>query len=446
MTASPRSIPPRAPGTRLKAWFMGRVASAEAERRRQRRGRRRRRGEGPRIEYFHQLDDPFSFLAVQRLDALAAAWDVAIVPHLVPPPTGAWLGDVERQPRWALADARDVAPFFGVEPPGPVRPGAEACLAAAARLAQAPPSRFAQQALELGRGLWNGAVLPTPSPAERADAEGALARGAARRDRLGHYAGALFHFDGEGYGGLDRLPHLEERLAREGFARGGAGAPVVPTPTPEPLAGRDASQVTLEVFPSLRSPYTAVSFRRALDLADRTGVHLWLRPVMPMMMRGVPAPRRKQLHILSDAAREGRRHGVAIGRPVDPFGEPVRRALSLWSWVDEAGRGAEFLAAYLDAAWLEGLDVTRDEGLLEVVRRAGLDPAEAEPRIGTDASDAVLAENLEAMLGAGLWGVPSFRVSDGDAPPLACWGQDRLWRIETEIARRARALHGEEST
>jgi 2-hydroxychromene-2-carboxylate isomerase len=130
---------------------------------------------------------------------------------------------------------------------------------------------------------------------------------------------------------------------------------------------------------------------------------------------------------------------------VDPFGEPVRRALSLWSWVHETGRGAEFLAEYLDAAWLEGLDVTGDAGLLEVVRRAGLEPSEAAPRIGSDASAAVLRENVEAMLAAGLWGVPSFRVSGGDAPPLACWGQDRLWRIETEIARRARAVHGEES-
>jgi 2-hydroxychromene-2-carboxylate isomerase len=426
---------------------MGRLASAEAERRRQRRGRLRRRlrGEGPRIEYFHQLDDPFSFLAVQRLDALAAAWDVELAAHLVPPATGAWLGDAERHPRWALTDARDVAPFFGVEAPGAAPPDPDACLVAAARLAQAPPSRFGALALELGRELWRGGGLPAPSPAQRADGEAALARGAARRERLGHYAGAMFFFDGDWYWGLDRLPHLEDRLAREGLGRSGARAPVVPTPTPEPLPGRDAANVTLELFPSLRSPYTAVSFRRALELAARSGVRLWLRPVMPMMMRGVPAPRRKQFYILSDAAREGRRHGVTIGRPVDPFGEPVRRALSLWSWVHETGRGAEFLAEYLDAAWLEGLDVTGDAGLLEVVRRAGLEPSEAAPRIGSDASDAVLRENVEAMLAAGLWGVPSFRVSGGDAPPLACWGQDRLWRIETEIARRARAGYGEES-
>jgi 2-hydroxychromene-2-carboxylate isomerase len=52
--------------------------------------------------------------------------------------------------------------------------------------------------------------------------------------------------------------------------------------------------------------------------------------------------------------------------------------------------------------------------------------------------DAVLDDNLQAMLTAGLWGVPSFRVTGGrDEAAFACWGQDRIWRIEAEIARRA---------
>ena len=52
----------------------------------------------------------------------------------------------------------------------------------------------------------------------------------------------------------------------------------------------DTSHVLLEYFPSLRSPYTAISFRRTMDMVKRTGVQLQIKPVMPMMMRGVPAP------------------------------------------------------------------------------------------------------------------------------------------------------------
>ncbi|MDZ7827642.1 MAG: DsbA family protein [Gammaproteobacteria bacterium] len=265
----------------------------------------------------------------------------------------------------------------------------------------------------------------------------ALEAGARLRRRLGHYGGAMFHYDGDWYWGVDRLPLLEDRLRAEGLLREPGLPRVAPSPGLPSLAGRDASAVTLEVFPSLRSPYTAVSFPDVLELIERTGARARMRPVMPMMMRGVPAPRVKQLWILRDAAREGRRRGVAMERLVDPFGEPVRRALSLWVPLHEAGHGTAFLDAYLHAAWIEGLDVTRDAGLLEVVRRSGADPERLAPLIGSDASAATLQDNLDAMLEADLWGVPAFRVSGGGFPALAFWGQDRLWRVEAEIVRRA---------
>ncbi|MEE4360635.1 MAG: DsbA family protein [Pseudomonadales bacterium] len=444
MSTSRGSLPPNALRTRLKARVMGGIASAGAEARRQRRARlgRRLRRAPPAVRYFHQVDDPYSHLAVQRLDALAATYAVQVEPWLVPAPAPAFLGDADRHPAWALADARDIAPFHGVEGPGDAgggRPDPAAVFALAAALATRPPADFAAAALDGGRTLWRGAPAPTPSASAAAQAERSLREGARQRARLGHYAGAMFEFDGDWYWGLDRLPLLEARLRAEGFLRDPGAPLVVPRPQPDALGDRDARAVRVELFPSLRSPYTAVSFPAVQDLMMRTAVAAVLRPVMPMMMRGVAAPRAKQLYILRDAAREGRRLGVAIGpRPVDPFGEPVRRALSLWKPMHEAGCGMDFIAEYLRAAWIEGLDVTRDAGLLEVVRRAGAEPADLVAAVGGHQSDDLLQENLEAMLGAGLWGVPSFRVSGGGAAPLACWGQDRLWRIETEIARRAR--------
>jgi 2-hydroxychromene-2-carboxylate isomerase len=425
----------------LKARVMGRLASEAAQRGRQRRARLRRRlaGARPTVHWFHQVDDPYSFLAVQRLDALAARYCVDVVPHLVPRPEAAYLGDADRHPDWALADARDLATFHGVEAPGPHAANALAAEAAAARLASADAADFARVAVSEGRGVWNGHEPAPPSATDRAAARDALARGERLRRRLGHYGGAVAVFEGDAWWGLDRLPLLEDRLRAEGLIDDPAAPRVVPAPVPEVLAGADAAGVVLEVFPSLRSPYTAIAFPAIRDLVARTGVEVRWRPVMPMLMRGVTAPRDKQLWILRDAAREGRRRGVVIGRPVDPFGEPVRRALSLWVPAAEAGRGEAFLAEYLHAAWIEGLDVTADAGLLEVVRRAGLDADVLRPLIGGDASDAELDANLAALNDAGLWGVPSFRVSGGGAPPFACWGQDRLWRVETEIARRATA-------
>ncbi|MDZ7827641.1 MAG: hypothetical protein U5R48_18385 [Gammaproteobacteria bacterium] len=86
------------------------------------------------------MDDPHSHLAVQTLDALAATYAVELRPHLVPAPGPGFLGDEARQPRWALADARDIAPFHGLEPP--VGEGDRASIPAiAGRLASARRGR-----------------------------------------------------------------------------------------------------------------------------------------------------------------------------------------------------------------------------------------------------------------------------------------------------------------
>lgn len=435
-----RSVPPRALSVRLKSRIMGRIAGVAAERARQRRGRwrRRLRGRPPTVHYFHQPDDPHAHLAVQTLDALVATYALELCPHPVPAPGPGYLGDEARQPRWALADARDIAPFHGLEPPPEGAPDFGGIDAIAGRLAEVPVADFAATAQELGHAFLSGETISAPDPVRDAGRR-ALQAGARLRRRLGHFGGAMFEYDGDWYWGVDRLPLLEDRLRAEGLLREPGLPRVAPPPASPSLAGRDSSELTLEVFPSLRSPYTAVSFPAVLDLIERTSVETRMRPVMPMMMRGVPAPRTKQLWILRDAAREGRRRGVAIEHPVDPFGEPVRRALSLWAPLHEAGLGTAFLEAYLHAAWIEGLDVTRDAGLLEVLRRIGADPQALAPLIGGDASDALLRDNLDAMLAADLWGVPAFRVSGGGSPARAFWGQDRLWRVEVEIARRAPA-------
>ena len=211
----------------------------------------------------------------------------------------------------------------------------------------------------------------------------------------------------------------------------------VPRPNPEPLGGKDASGITLEFFPSLRSPYTAISYDRTIALARRTGVQLRLRPVMPMMMRGIPAPRVKQLYIMTDTKREADYYRQKFGPVVDPFGEPVKRAFALLPFMIERNLAVEYCANYLSAAWCEGLDITTDQGLQRVVERTGANWQEARNHLGNDRWEPLLEDNVAEMLSAGLWGVPSFRVSGGIiAEPFCCWGQDRLWRVESEISRR----------
>jgi 2-hydroxychromene-2-carboxylate isomerase len=435
--------------TRFRSRMMRIMAARRAQTLRQAVGRLRRgmAGRPPAIHYFHEITDPFSHLAVQRLAHLADRYAIAFVPHLASGAEGAYRGDAGRFDPWALTDARSIAACYGVEAPadaaGADPAGAEgtASLLApliddAARGDPAAVAAFASAALDAGRAYWAGEASVGAASGRAA---ALLAEGSALRRRLGHYQGAMFHFEGEWYWGLDRLYLLEARLVREGYSRRPDAALLVPRPRVSVPEGLDTSALTLEYFPSLRSPYTAVGQAAVQAMVDASAVTLDVKPVMPMMMRGVPAPWAKQQYVVTDAAREARAAGVPFARMVDPFGEPVRHALSLWAWVREQGREMPFLESYLRAAWAEGIDITLPEGMALVLARAGLDPDAAQARFDDPASVALLDANLQEMLDAGLWGVPSFRVSGGadGAAPFACWGQDRIWRVAAEIVVRS---------
>ena len=424
--------------TRLRSTGMRHLSSPAYQKRQQAKARKRRekRGAPPVVHYFHQVDDPYSHLAVQKLDALKAAYNLAFEPHLVSKPGVDYRGSAQHFDRWALDDAVSVADAYGTQfAPSIEAPQADAVAAANGALAAVlDQAYFARTAIEIGEALWSDRPIEAPKQA----GERAVADGDALRDVLGHYQGAMFHFDGEWYWGIDRIRLLEARLVDEGFAANSVNAGrCVPEPTPTDTSGANAQQVVLDYFPSLRSPYTAVGHARVLDLIERSGVSVNVRPVMPMMMRGVPAPRAKQRYIITDAGREARAHGVPFGRIVDPFGEPVKRAFALFAGAQALDRDMAFVTAYLSAAWHEGVDITTERGLRRVIGNAGLAWDDVQAAMEGIDWEATLAGNLDQMLALNLWGVPSFRVSGGtDSGSFACWGQDRIWRVENEIANR----------
>jgi 2-hydroxychromene-2-carboxylate isomerase len=425
--------------TRARSIAMRHLSSErhQARQRAKARRQRERRGEPPTVHYFHQADDPYSHLAVQKLDQLKATYDLAFKPHLVSKPGAAYLGSAAHFDRWALRDASSVAADYGTTfvPSIDALAPDDVALANHELAEHLDRDDFANAAVAIGESLWSGGRIE-PSDSSEAGAQTVEAGNALRGD-LGHYQGAMLYFDGEWFWGVDRIRLLEERLIEEGF-RSRPGPLCVPEPEPTDTARLSTNEITLEYFPSLRSPYTAIGHQRVSDLIARSGVNVQLRPVMPMMMRGIPAPREKQRYIISDAGREGRAHGVPFGRIVDPFGDPVKRAFALYPGAAALGREMEYVTAYLDAAWFDGIDITAENGLRRVVADAGLDWGEVhEAAEATDWED-TLAANLSTMLEEDLWGVPSFRVTGGsNDTAFACWGQDRIWRVEKEIAKRA---------
>ena len=200
---------------------------------------RRKEGSPHRVEYFHQIDDGYSHLAAQKLAALGARYDVELQCHLVNGPRGKNVAEPELLDRLSRYDAHQIAPAYGLEFPAEVdAPAADLQQQARAILAgQSPTARVALVA-PVSHAVWQGdwqalaALAAEHGCASDADTAAALAAGDERRAALKHYSGAMFYCAGEWYWGVDRLYHLEQRLAGLALDRR-AGEPLL-APRQEP--------------------------------------------------------------------------------------------------------------------------------------------------------------------------------------------------------------------
>lgn len=368
---------------------------------------RRLRGVLPQVHYFHQADDPYSYLAAMQLEALAQRYRVEWVVHPVPSPDAAAAPDQARLRAWSARDAQQLAAHFGWQAPD-----------------------FSQP--------FDNPIPGTPNDAERegaASASASLEEGRALRARWGHYLGATFYFEGEWYWGVDRLHYLEQRLFEAGMARTTHFAPLVPAPRLQwaPLSHGTASVTApvIHFYCSLRSPYTYLAVSQVRQLAQHYGADLQIRFVLPMVMRGLPVPLNKRLYITRDSKREAERLGLPFGCIVDPVGTPTERGLALLHKAIGMGRGIDMAQSFLQGVFAEGIDAGSDQGLRTLAARAGLSSIDVDTALA-DASWRTVAEaNRADMLTRGLWGVPSFRVNDMPA----VWGQDRLWMVERDVMR-----------
>lgn len=391
---------------------------------------RRISGARPSVDYFHQVDDPYSHIAVQLLTQLQTRYGIRITPHLVSPPSESAAPEGERLAAYAIKDAHRLAAAHNLQfPMNARRPSAAAIASVTATLATIPDAEpFAARAIELGEALWRGTPLPTAS----ARNDSATSRGDALREKLGHYLGATFNYEGEWYWGIDRLPYLEERLR----ALKPSAKPLVRPLVEGHLPGADTRRAAFDMFLSFRSPYTYLAIARARKLAERFNADFRLRFVLPMVMRGLPVPKEKRLYIVRDAKREAQLHGLPFGRIVDPVGAGVERGLALLHYAVARGRGCELAESFLKGAFADGLDAASDEGLNTIAGRAGLTSKDITEALADSSWRAVAENNRTELFALGLWGVPSFRVAGMDAH----WGQDRLWAVEEDLACVARAL------
>ena len=353
---------------------------------------------------------------------------------------------------YAVKDAKRLASLYGLEYPNEQLPNdAKRTERFMLNLnAIEKKSDFLSLAIRLFESYWSGdrhGIEPQANTKEKEIDDTTQKQDGLRRiklnegklNSLGHYQSATIYFEGEWYWGVDRLDHLERRLNKG-----------VPLKQSEVVFSKtflnqrqesnfesntsadnyepNSSTENLFFYWSARSPYSYLALMRLSQLKLPQAVNLVIRPVLPMVMRGLPVPKRKKMYIFYDTKREADKFGIPYGFVADPLGIGVERCYALFEYAQSEGKALPYLLSYAKAVNAEGVHSETDSGMKLIVERAGLDWTIAKLSLQDETWRHWAQENQERLLDSGMWGVPSFHYGE-----LKLWGQDRLGILEQTI-------------
>lgn len=443
--------------SRFYRWLLSQVMKRSSSakslevKRRKHEKRRCKKNQKHQVAYFHQVDDPYSHLAVQALPALLDRYNIEITPYLVTGPSGDNAPEPSLLLNYARNDCAKIAPHYQLdfpltaEKPKPeqvnlaVRAIATRLLADHKSSTATNPTElvlnFAHTAIAIGQSLWRSEEpILEPALCNETEAKAVASKGNNQQTQLGHYSGAMFYYAGEWYWGIDRLHHLEQRLIELNANKTNNETLVVPRPRIDAGKTKGTGKLSLEFYLSLRSPYSSLIYQRCVTLCKESGVNLTLRPVLPMVMRGASMTRTKGLYIFFDAGREARSLGLDWGNIADPIGKPVLQAYALFEWARQQNKEVALFGAFYNAAFCKGINTNTNKGMRKVIEDAGLDWNQAQAIFDNTGWGEAFEQNRLAMYGFQSWGVPSFRLlNEKGEELLGVWGQDRLWLVANKI-------------
>jgi 2-hydroxychromene-2-carboxylate isomerase len=401
--------------------------------------RRKLTGRPHVVSVFLQLDDPYSYLLSHYLPSLAQHYAIELRVYLAQNLGGQYTPQAGMLAEYAIRDcqllARELGMPFLDRSSTPVVEHRRALLNTLA--AEHDAENFLDNVREMLGAYWRGDTEGVKRFARQQgdSAANVIAQNQALLASLGHYNCAMLHYGGEWYWGVDRLHYLTARLDQLGLNPSGKANPQLASirqamqlNLPAVVPDRAKMLPPLELFYSFRSPYAYLSLRQAYRIAAAFGLKIAVRPVLPMVMRGLPMPKAKLLYIVRDARREAARLGVPFAKFGDAAGAGAERCIATFFYAREQGKEREFLLEAGNAIWNEALDLATDEGLRKVCGRAGLFWPEVRAALENEDWRARCAANREAMTNLGVWGVPVFRIGG-----IALWGQDRDWLIARQI-------------
>lgn len=406
---------------------------------------RRRQNLPHEVTFFYKPGDPYSHLLLQKLQQLTTDFDISLHCKVVLNLPKEMLPEPDLLDDYALHDAKRLAQTCNLEFPDNAKQPTQAAqrLVSQTLLAINNSERFITIAHQLGEKLWQHDYQSLETLAEQFaeqygtlhpfQAEKRLVENEALLVKKGHYLSGTLHYGGEWYWGIDRLHYLIARLCalklmKRNINIGDYIRPDLQKATQKKAAHNNACPIILDFYFSFRSPYSYLALERTFSLVKQYPVKINIKPVLPMVMRGLPVPFAKRIYILSDAKREARFNHIPFGKVCDPLGKGVENCLAIYEFAVKENKEHDYLISVARGIWSEGVNTATEHGLKKLVTRAGLNWYAAKTYLDNERWKARVEKNRNDMFEQGLWGVPCFQLGE-----LRVWGQDRIWVVQNEL-------------
>ena len=422
------------------------------------------------IRYFHQLNDPYSVLTCQTLHTISQISNCKIVLYLCKTDKYETIPEPERLKVWGLEDTKQLVKYeftnlnfeFDNQWEIPNEQDTNKCgtmlldqMDSLQKLEDGGyilDEQSCRTVLDATLKLWRSVNISETTPNETQAYSKFTAQCNQTRTQLGHYSGAVFHYGKEFFWGVDRLGYLIDYLKDLSAVPSEQTKSKLPTKpiykaSINQLLEKDAIELAkkakfepdadkkdhcLQIFISYRSPYTYLGLHQLLAVSIHYDIPIYLRFIMPMVMRNTPVPKIKGRYIILDAKREAEQLGLSFGNICDPVGLAVERAMSLNSLAVQNNVALPFCMSFLRGVFADGISGATDKGMREIAQRAGLNWADCVKILQQNNEHSVWRDeakmNQETMFDMNLWGPPTIKYMQHSA-----WGQDRIWRLATKL-------------
>ena len=207
---------------------------------------------GHEVYYFHQLKDPYSYLACQTLSELLDIYNINLKILVVGEPNIIHEPDMFYE--YCFDDASSIASNYGLNTL-PSKPPSSSAIKLGERILLNEENLGHDLLIRITEKVWSNEIKELEELSKHTqEVENDLEENNLKRKTLGHYQGGVFHYEGENYWGVDRLSYLEDRLEALGLKKNDNTINKGPKMIRRPSPCEHEEERILEFFPSLNSP------------------------------------------------------------------------------------------------------------------------------------------------------------------------------------------------